>query len=534
MTIAGFTLQENDKHELFAQFVAQPETQAVSLQDIQAEIAAGGFADLALDDKATTACASQISHNQPFGLMIGRRCDASYRIELSADKMSATLTVLAEQGGTPPSVEYAQAALALDKIVFGVSVEKLLMATSQPGSRVEVATGIAPAPGKDGWFEPLIESNRQRHPHVGADGHIDFRDLGGIPSALAGQPVLRRHPPETGKPGRNVLGEPVPAGDGKDIQFAIRLQGVERDPADPNLLRAIIAGQPILQRDGVTIEPILKLDKVDISTGNVDFPGSVEVRGDVQSGMKIKAGGDVNISGTVESAEIVAGGDVLVRAGIIGHEAQGKPDSKKENTAIVHAEGNIKARYVENAVLQAGQSVFVDEALISCDVMAIDHVVVGDGKSGKGHIMGGFIRATTGIKTDQLGSAGSGQTRVFAGVNPLIQHALDAAKARLSNKLKEHAEMTKVGKLLASRPDKKEMFEKAKATVKKFSEEIAEIMDDERRLTAELQLADKAEIVVTRKIHAGSMVAIGKKSRFVGEDREATTFRIAGSELVGS
>jgi len=534
MTIAGLTLQENEKKELFARYTAQGDAKAVSLADLRSELAAGGFDKLALDDKNLAVVCHQISHNLPFDLMIGRRSDAAYRIELSPDKMSVTLTVTPAPGGTPPSIEAARAALTGDKIVFGISTENLQTAVTQPGERVVVACGVVQQPGKDAWFEPLITSNQQRHPRVGADGHTDFRDLGGIPSAVPGQPVLRRHPPETGLPGRNVLGDTLPAGNGKDLQFAVRLQGVERDPADPNVLRATVAGQPILQRDGITIEPILKMEKVDLSTGNVDFPGSVEIKGDIQSGMKIKAGGDVIIAGTVESAEIVAGGDVIVRAGIIGHDAQGKADSKKDNTAVIHAGGNIKARYVENAILQAGQSVFVDEAMVACDVMAIDHVVVGDGKSGKGHIMGGFVRATTGIRTDQLGSPGSGQTRVFAGVNPLIQHAMDEAKARLSAKLKEHAEMTKVAKLLVTRPDKKEMFEKAKATVKKFSEEIAEIMDDERRLSTELQFADQAEIVVTKRIHAGSMVAIGKKSKFIGDDREAATFRIVGNELVGS
>ena len=533
MTITGLTLKENEKHELFAHFDIQPSPSAISVEDLKAALSASGFTDLALDEKALLASATLVTQNQPFDLMVGRRNAASYQILLSPDKMSVTLTVHAPQGGKAASVEDAQTALTKDKIVFGISSEKIQTAIQQPGTPITVANGVPPEPGKDGWFEPLVTTNEQRHPHVGADGHIDFRDLGSVPSATPGQPVLRRHPPESGKPGRNVLGETLATGHGKDMQFAIRLQGVERDPADPNVLRATIAGQPILQRDGITIEPILKFDKVDLSTGNVDFPGSVEIRGDVQSGMKIKAGGDINISGTVESAELVAGGDIIVRGGIIGHEAQGKPDSKKDNTAVIRADGNIKARYVENAILQAGQSVHIEEGLLSSDVMAIDRVLVGDGKTGTGHIMGGFIRATTGIRTDQLGSPGSGQTRIFAGVNPLIQKSLDTCKTKLANKLKEHAEMTKVGKLLATRPDKKEMFEKAKATVKKISEEIAEIMDDERRLTAELQLADKAEIVVTRKIHAGSMIAIGKKSKFIGDDREGTTFHIADNEIVG-
>ena len=533
MTINGLTLKENDKSELIAAFVAQPDAPQVDLAALQAVLTAGGYDALALDGAAIAACAALLAQNVAFERMIGRRTDAAYRIEISTDKMTVLMTVSDAQGGKPASDDGAMAALAHDKIVFGIVQEKIAAAVAQPGSRTEVAKGLPPAPGKDAWFEPLVTANLQRHPRVGADGHIDFRDLGGFPSVVPGQPVLRRHPPAAGTPGRNVFGEVLATGNGKDLQFAVRLQGVERDPADPDILRASIAGQPVVQRDGVSVEPILKFEKVDLSTGNVDFPGSVEIKGDVQTGMKIKAAGDISVGGTVESAELVAGGDIIVRGGVIGHDAQGNPDSKKERTAVLRAEGNIKARYVENAILQAGQSVLVDEALVASEVMAIDRVLAGDGKSGKGHLMGGFIRATTGIRTDHLGSPGSGTTRAFVGVNPLIQQALDTAKLKLDAKLKEHAEVTKIGKLLASRPDKKEMLDKAKATIKKISEEIAEIMDDERRLTGELQLANQAEITVTRKIHAGCMVAIGKKSKFIGDDREGAVFRLIDNEIVG-
>jgi uncharacterized protein (DUF342 family) len=536
MAIEGLVLREDDKHQLVAAHALGGVTSAVTTEQVTAAIRDAGFGDLALDLKAIEACARDLSRDAPFEIVIGRRSDASYQTLIAPDRMAAFLTVLPAMGGKSASLEAAKAALAGDKIVFGIRDASILEAIGPlAGQRVEVAAGTPPKPGKDAWLEPLVEVNAQRHPKIGDDGHVDFRDLGGFPSVAPGTSVMRRHPPEKGIPGRNVLGENVATGDGKDLQFAVRLQGVEPDPADRNVLRATAAGQPILQRDGVTIEAVMKLDRVDLSTGNVDILGSIEIKGDVQSGMRVKASGDITVVGTVESAEIIAGGDVIARGGIVGHDAQGAPDSKKENTARIHAHGNVKARHIENAIVMAEQSVYVDETLVACDVMAIDQVVVGTEKgNSKGHIMGGFVRATTRVKADEVGAPGASQTRIFVGANPLLQKALDHEKERLAAKLKEHGELTKVAKILAPRPDRKEIFEKAKATIRKTSEEIAEIMDEEKRLSAELKLADHAEIVVVRKLHSGCMLAIGKKSKFIGDDHGPTTFHLSNGEIVGS
>lgn len=536
MAIDGLVLREDEKRQLVASHALRGAAAQVSAEQVAAAIREAGFGELALDAKAVEVCARDLSRDAPFEMVLGRRTDATYQTLLSPDRMAAHLTVLPAQGGKPATVEAARAALAGDKVVYGLREDAIRDAVGpRVGERVEVATGTPPRPGKDAWFEPLVEVNTQRHPKIGDDGHVNFRDLGGFPTVAPGTPLMRRHPPEKGLPGRNVLGENVVTGDGKDLQFAVRLQGVEADPADPDVLRATAAGQPILQRDGVSVEAVLKLERVDLSTGNVDIQGSIEIKGDVQSGMSIKASGDITVLGTVESAELVAGGDVIAHGGIVGHDAQGAPDSKKEQTAKIHARGNVKARHIENAIVQAEQSVYVDETLVACDVLAIDQVVVGTGKpNSKGHVMGGFVRATTRVQADEIGAPGAAQTRIFVGANPLLQQALDRQKERLAAKLKEHGELTKVAKILVARPDRKEMFEKAKATLRKTSEEIAEIMDEEKRLNTELKLADHAEIVIGRKLHSGCLVAIGKKSKFVGEDHGPTTFRLSNGEIVGS
>jgi uncharacterized protein (DUF342 family) len=459
--------------------------------------------------------------------------DAKYVVSVAADTLTALLTVSPpENGGTAPDPAAARAALKRAGVVFGIHEEAIIKALGPAlGCQIEVARGTPPQSGTDGWLEPLVAVNRERH--IGAEerAQVDFRDRGATPSVSLGDALMRRRAPVPGTAGKGVTGKLFPVAPPRNADFAVRMQGVEVDPADPDLLRAAVAGQPILMHGGITVEPILRFEAIDMATGNVEFIGSVEIRGDVKSGMHVKAGGDITVGGNVEPAELVSGGNIVVKGGVIGHSHQEHKDAEPGDTARLTAKGSIKARYLENCIVLAEQKVEVDEAIIQSDVTAIDQIVVGQG-NGKGSIVGGFVRATAKISAGVLGGPEGSQTRVFVGVNPLLQKAIEEHRQRLDAKLKENGELTKVLKLLATRPDKREIADKARLTLKKVNEEIAEILSEERVLKSQLHVAHQARIVVGGRVCGGVMVAIGKKSQFVSEDIGAGVFVIADDELI--
>jgi uncharacterized protein (DUF342 family) len=362
---------------------------------------------------------------------------------------------------------------------------------------------------------------------------VDFCDLGDIPSVSAGEALMRRHPPVPGAAGCNVFGEVVPAPPTKDIPFAARLQGVSPSPDDPNVLVAAIAGQPLLQRDGITVEPIVRYDDVDISVGNIRFPGSVEVRGDIRSGMKVHAEGDIVVKGVIESAEVCAGGDVKVDGGIIGHPLPpGETQHAAARTARISAGGSISARFVENAIIEAQKAVHVGESIVQSDVTGMDQVVVGS-KGKKGRILGGRVRATLLVASDFIGGEGAGPTHVTVGINPKLQQEIDGHRQRLDAKLKEHGDLTKVVKLLQGRADKHAVYDKARVTLKKVCEEIGEEMERQRLLEAEARLADNAKVVVGERVCAGVTVYVGRHTRYVNEDAGRGVYHLEGGGELG-
>lgn len=343
---------------------------------------------------------------------------------------------------------------------------------------------------------------------------------------------MRRHPPVPGVSGQGVTGKVLLVAAAKAAKFSVRLQGVEVAPVDPDLLRATVAGQPILVSDGITVEPILRLETIDMASGNVEFIGSVEIHGNVQTGVRVKAGGDITVGGIVEAAELIAGGDIVVKGGVIGHSPQEGKDVQRVDTARLTAKGSIKARYLENCIVLAEQTVEVDKAVIQCDVTAIEQVCVGSEGNGKGRIVGGTVLATARVRANELGGPGSSQTRILVGVNPLLQHAIEARREHIEVKLKESGELSKVLKLLATRPDKSEIAGKARLTLQKVNEEIAEDLNEEKILKARLQVADQARIVVSGRVFSGVTVTIGKKSRFAPEDTGPGVFVITNDTLI--
>lgn len=537
MNFPGVTLEENEHHELILQYKPTEEAIVADAVSLRNWIDAHGFHDLLIDDMALRRVTQEMTQGgTSFSKIIGRRLDANYDVTILPDRLTAYITIKPAYGGLPASKEGARAALTQAGVCFGIQDEALEEALGEKiGQQIIVAKGVAPEPSIDGRLETLITVNRQRHPKIDQFGMVDFRDLGEIPTVDAGQALMRRHPPEQGRPGRNVLNEEIPSPPGKEVRFGMRMQGVTADASDPNVLVSSSAGLPVLLSDGISIEPTLKLDNIDLNSGNIDFVGSVFVHGDIRSGMQVKVGGDLTVEGTIEAAEIETGGDVIAKGGIVGHTAQNRESDARAETARIHAKGSVRARYIENAIISAEHAVFVEETIVQSDIMALATIEVGRKGSKKGHILGGFIRATLGVTADFIGGPGSGQTRVFVGFNPLLQRAFDEQKHALTAKLKEHADISKIIKLLANQPEKIDMLKRARNSMRKISEEINEILEHEKQLKYEMEFADHAEVIVMESVFSGSMIAIGKKSFYVAEDMGRGVFSLeAGAVTYGS
>lgn len=202
------------------------------------------------------------------------------------------------------------------KVVHGVrpGVWTEIMAVRGSGE-VVVANAILPTPSEHAKIENLIckaplpaETEKER---------IDFF-ASKIKVVEEGDLLARKIPGREGSPGKDVFGKVLPAPAYKDVQLRPKKNVYLSE--DGLEVRAACAGQPLcLDERTYAVENVFVLDKdVDLETGSVEFPGDVIIKGNVQDGLRVIAGGKLEIWGSVSHAEIKAEKGAKIQQNLLG------------------------------------------------------------------------------------------------------------------------------------------------------------------------------------------------------------------------
>ena len=133
-----------------------------------------------------------------------------------------------------------------------------------------------------------------------------------------GAVLARKIPGKPGVPGKDVLGKVFPTAAVKDFQF--RLKKNVYLSADGLEVVAACAGQPVrLDEKTYMVENVYVLHQdVDLATGSIEFPGDVLIEGNVQDGLRIFAGGRLEIKGSVSHAELRAEKGAKIYQNLLG------------------------------------------------------------------------------------------------------------------------------------------------------------------------------------------------------------------------
>lgn len=454
--------------------------------------------------------------------------DASLLVTISSDGMEALLDIVPAQGnGAPVSRSAILAALAENGIGEGTLpdvIESALIAGR--AERLVIARGTEPEHGTDGYLTSLVKEAGSRVPKIDESGKTDYRDLGDIVVVQANDPIMIRQPATPGKPGKTLFGETIPATPGKDAMFGGRLLGTVISPDNPNQLQAAITGQPIIVRGGMMVEPVYTVNNVNTSTGNITFDGTVVVKGDVQANMVIKATGDIQVGGTVETATLIAGGNIVVKGGVIGSLGR-----KNSDEHFIFCEGSFRAVYVQQAKIDAGDSIYIDDMVMQSELSAINHIHVGGRK--RGHIIGGITQATLSINAKVIGSPHRVKTRCEIGVNPLMhKQLLDMCKIRDARE-NQLIEVNKLLDFASKNPGKlkPDIIEKANVTAAALTEEIASMVLEQEILTNKIALSQQSRVNVHEIIHDGVVVNMGNQKYLNVTDQGACSITLVRGEL---
>lgn len=518
-----------------------PATPAADLPswDILAAMAtAQGWSTEALDNHAVIAFIDLCRQaTEPVQVPVGKLIDGSFDLEVDAACMSALVTLHPPKGGKPVSLPVLRQAIADQGIVHGVLEKELAEALERGGAQtVLIAQGTPPTRGTPTRFESLLDRLKPRAQEIDELAQIDYRDLGSLLLVTPGMPLMRRIPPLPGIDGCNVLGQPVLPDELPDTPFNAEMSGVEIDPEDPNLLRAAIAGSPKLIHQGAQVNPVVEVDAVDLSTGNINFQGSLQVRGDISATMEVRVTGDVVVNGTMEAALVEAGGNVTVKGGIIGM-AEAMQDSASDaaaRTAHIVCGGEVRARFIANAIISAGQNVEVEREIRQSSIAAGGSVNVGAPNTQQTAITGGQTRALQSVRAGTIGSPAGVPTLVQAGLDP---HADIKRSALTRKRLKMNEEKAKLEQLLLflhANPGRAagDVVERARNTHTKLGRDLIELDEEEAQLIRDLQPLHNATIIAARRFCGGTKIQVGNRMQEFLEDQVGGKAGLEEGEIV--
>ncbi len=416
----SFSIKNN---KLFAEITLVGGEAKVSPPDLNKALRQSDFAALDLDDELVenlvTSCEMELAmleegdQSLPLPFSVGNTADATVKVTIPKDQMTADVEIIKEIGGKPTNFEKIKQACLDAGVRFGLKnslMESLLSAYAKAGMGEEiigtVAKGTAAEDGQNTYFKPLVNlfAEKVRKPRENDDGSVDLRDLGQIETVEQGTPILEKIPFTLGKNGRNVLGDKLPAMPGKDNDIVVS-PTTELDQENPNILLAKQTGMVRFNGQVMEVDDVVVYKELTPREGHIKFKGSVIIKGDVSPDMKIFATGDIVVGGFVESASIKCGGELNLMSGASGRLLDEKEQNElgfKYNCQLV-AGGSINMAFANQCEVTAKNNVNVKKQISHCNVEA-DAMTVGVGDKPRGQITGGRYYLCKMLKAGIIGT----------------------------------------------------------------------------------------------------------------------------------
>lgn len=426
------------------------------------------------------------------------------KVNISLDKMKVTCRFYppSKDSGKILTAEDIISDLAFRKIKHGIDQDAILnfLQDRQYCTDYVFAVGTQPVHGHDAKIEYFFNTSRNLQPKRNEDGSVDYKELNTISHIKKGDLLARLIKEDFGKSGKNVLGEEIKPRSVKSakLQYGKNISINEEHTE----IYSEVTGHANFLNDKVFVSDVYDVSAdVDNSVGNIEYEGSVEIQGNVKSGFRVRATGDVIIHGVVEGAFIEAGGQIVVKQGIHGM-----------HKGILKAGTNVMARYIENANISAGGYVEA-EAILNSDVSARGEVRV-QGK--KGLINGGTVRAGRSIEVQYAGTEMGTFTTLEVGVDPEKKERYLELKnevSKLANHLEDikiiidnYASLLKKGDVLPK--DKLLYAQNLALEYKTEKQKLEQLREEMRVIHVEMMESDRSYIAVTRTIHPGVVLSI--------------------------
>jgi len=418
--------------------------------------------------------------------------------------------------GSPISPEYIKALLEQFKITHGVNHEEIEKARSDCTSEYRIIRDVLVARGEAPVNEVLEYT--QINPYLtqfntpdSGGSSVDHRVRSPFIIVRKDMALAKQKSRKPGKDGKDIHGQIMAHG-------TVRPEGVsggDNTRMEGPLLLSNINGQMVVSGKVVSVrESLVITGPVGYGTGNIIFPGDVEIEGPVSDGFKIHSGGTITIKQTFDVTEAVTKKDLNVAGGIIGR-----------GQAFIKVGGALKTKFIENCQVAVRQSISVDLEIINSKVFTLETLEMGD----RGRIVGGEIYAVKGIRAGNIGKKTGKAAQLHCGVDFTLEQEKErnngilrllAAKLNRLRELMEDPNLTDEKKVkietLRLRLEEEQMKTQAKIT----------------ELLGKINTYANAVVEIKGEIVEGTVIEICQAALFVTTPLKKVRIRLENGKLV--
>jgi len=434
----------------------------------------------------------------------GRAVSVDPRIVVSIDAMSAHMDVFARSAaGTRIEADAVVAALVAQGVAAGIDAAAIAAALAHAASQgsgmtaqVLVARGMPSQPGKNAHL--AINHKDAVVGRLLPHGRIDFHERDYPWNVRAGDGVGYLIDARPGIDGYSVRGDVLPAAPVKVL--ALTLDGLIRETR----------GKLVVQRDGALIldglcltvtELLVLAGDLDQQTGNVRCELPAHVKGHVTAGYALECGKDVIVDHNIEDAVVRAGGSITIKGGVRGAASR------------VFSPHNISVGFVESAVVLANGDIDVARSVINSELTANGSVRIGRAKSAQGTLMGGTTRAREVVEVAILGAPTYAHTQVIVGHSSEIREAIEELDDQLQGCRNELTQLQQLEQRLFEHPREQRdvLLPKILATRTEVQTRIALLEPQREALLASALQDAQARVIVRRQCHPGVQIVIHER-----------------------
>lgn len=389
---------------------------------------------------------------------------------------------------------------------------------------VPIAMATPAREGVSAKIEYRFDTSTKAKPKINEDGSVDFHDLGNINHVNAGDVLAVKSPVRYGEDGMDVTGRPIKPAKVNDLLFKfgkhIHLS------EDGRVMYSDVSGHVTLVEDTVFVSDTYEVAAdVSASTGDIEYDGNVNVKGNVVTGFTVRAKGDIYVDGIVEGASLYADGNIVLKRGIQGG-----------GRGYLEAKGDIISKFIENSTVVAAGNVSAD-AIMHSNVTTKANIRV-TGK--RGLVTGGELKCGGEIVLKTAGSAMGTMTLLEIGADPVFVerfHALDRENVML---LSENEKLEQIIAMFKRKLSKGEKIPNDKLVIlQQASVKMGELQKKKEandkemeNLREEIESHGNGRIVVENLMYPGTKLVIANLVHYIKTETHYCQFIKEGADII--